>query len=690
MSQLSRRLRQAAAGSAGPTLVRDVFSVDPYTGTNAEQTINNGVDLTKGGLVWIKSRNLTEPHRLYDTSRGAHKYLSCNSTGAEQDLTSADEGVSAFNNNGFTIKGNDNADNNDLMRYVAWTFRECDNFFKIVTYTGDGTSNRTLTHGLGSVPGMIIVKNRDSAEDWIMWHRASAGNLALNSALANSSSLNNPYVPGSGDTINNPITNNPGDNTTQFQVNNGDAVNKNGDNYVAYVWAHHSNNSGTFGPDEDQDIIKCENYTGDASDLKTISVGFEPQFCIHKRVSNTGEFRIFDSIRGWPHLKATDASEIFSKVLRANTDGVETAFGDSASFTPITGNNFLGMYAQGSGTQFNGASNAYIYLAIAEDYEEATSRSEFFDIDHSPSSVIAAAPASIAPVFHSSTGQVGWGVTKEYDSTGNWDSVARVHQVTYLNFTNSARQTNSYNDYAMDFSGCITGTNNGWFSRGSGNNISSDLISWMWRRKKKLLNIQMRRGTGSNGSSFNHELGTTPEMIWIKNYSYASTNWIVYHKDLSSGYYLKLNDTTAQTADGTVAVTNATSTSYTVQNNNHTNGINYFYFNAFFATVEGISKVGSYTGSGNTQTIDCGFTNGVKFVLIKDRDNINDWLWFDTGTNLGIGNGTSDRYLEPNTTQPRSSAVSLIDNVSSGFQVPSSASETNTSSRVYIFYAIAE
>ena len=37
--------------------------------------------------------------------------------------------------------------------------------------------------------------------------------------------------------------------------------------------------------------------------------------------------------------------------------------------------------------------------------------------------------------------------------------------------------------------------------------------------------------------------------------------------------------------------------------------------------LDGISKVGSYTGNGaDNRTIDCGFTSGARFVIIKRTD----------------------------------------------------------------------
>jgi hypothetical protein len=73
MDPISRLLQMGAAGaaSAAKTYIEDVFSTWLYTGNNSTQTITNGIDLSgKGGLVWIKNRDLGVPHRLFDTVRG--------------------------------------------------------------------------------------------------------------------------------------------------------------------------------------------------------------------------------------------------------------------------------------------------------------------------------------------------------------------------------------------------------------------------------------------------------------------------------------------------------------------------------------------------------------------------------------------------------------------------------------------
>ena len=97
--------------------------------------------------------------------------------------------------------------------------------------------------------------------------------------------------------------------------------------------------------------------------------------------------------------------------------------------------------------------------------------------------------------------------------------------------------------------------------------------------------------------------------------------------------------------------------------------------------------MGSYTGNGSSQTIDCGFTSGARFVLIKRTDSTGGWFVFDTERGIVSGN---DPRLKLDSTAAESSADDCIDPNSSGFIVnQTSFANVNVSTGSYIFYAIA-
>ena len=134
-------------------------------------------------MVWIKSRSAATNNFLFDTARGAAKEINSNTTDAEATLAYSVE----FLNNGFTV-GNATGIGVNAATYTSWTFRKQAKFFDVVTYTGDGTAGRTISHNLGSVPGCIIIKRTNSAANWAVYHRGltSGANwsLLLNSTVA--------------------------------------------------------------------------------------------------------------------------------------------------------------------------------------------------------------------------------------------------------------------------------------------------------------------------------------------------------------------------------------------------------------------------------------------------------------------------------------------------------------------------
>ena len=106
-----------------------------------------------------------------------------------------------------------------------------------------------------------------------------------------------------------------------------------------------------------------------------------------------------------------------------------------------------------------------------------------------------------------------------------------------------------------------------------------------------------------------------------------------------------------------------------------------------------MSKIGSYTGNGTNQTIDCGFSSGARFILIKRSDQgsgiiaAGNWHVFDTERGVVAGN---DPYLELDTNNAEVTSEDAVDPDSSGFIVNEvSGSNINTSGNTYIFYAIA-
>jgi hypothetical protein len=224
-------------GSAEAVYIEDVFSTYLYTGNGSTQTITNDIDLDgEGGLTWIKSRSAATDHQLFDTERGATKELISNSTAAE--ATDADT-LTAFNSDGFDL-GADSNTNTNAATYASWTFRKQPKFFDIVTYTGDGNSNRAVNHDLGSIPGCILLKRTDSATSWFVYHRSTGGTTQDNILQLNTTDALATSAGYWGTTA---FTD------TQFRVSSFGGFNASGGTYVAYLFAHDAGGFGLTGLD---------------------------------------------------------------------------------------------------------------------------------------------------------------------------------------------------------------------------------------------------------------------------------------------------------------------------------------------------------------------------------------------------------------------------------------------------------
>jgi len=174
--------------------------------------------------------------------------------------------------------------------------------------------------------------------------------------------------------------------------------------------------------------------------------------------------------------------------------------------------------------------------------------------------------------------------------------------------------------------------------------------------------------------------------MWIKVRS-TTQHWAVYHPDLpGSGKFISLNNnwdgnsTNSTFWDGETPKSTTFSVGATGVNNNYVNGSPNTYIAYLFASLDGISKVGSVTQSGTTN-VDCGFTSGARFVLLKRTDASGDWYIWDSTRGIVSGN---DPYLLLNTTGAEVTNTDYIDPLSSGFTITSSLTAGD-----YMFYAIA-
>ena len=653
MSKLAKALT-AAAGNAGESLyVEDVFSTYLYTGTGSTQSINNGIDLDgEGGTVLLQSRSndTGTAWNVYDTERGVRKYLRSNSTASES-TAGTGAGLTSFNSNGFTLGTSWNTENFSPYTYASWTFRKAEKFFDVVTYTGNGVSGgREISHNLGSSPGFILIKRTDTQtaySSWMSYHRAGSatGTVAFlnttNFFFANSRSW---FGDGSSAVA-------PTD--TVFTINGGSSnyLNTSGATYIVYLFAH---DAGGFGDDGDESIIKCGSFTTDASGSVSVNLGFEPQWLLVKNSQTTENWVLLDNMRGWSFSSQQRLFPNLSNAEQSLTGNYGTPTANGFDFVNGLGN-----------------SNDYIYIAIRRPMKTPESGTEVF-----------AAVDDEGSKDHNLGFSPDLTFFKRTDSVGSWLWYDRLRgNSLYL-------RSNGSNAEAT-----LTNIIDEWTQEGVsvGSNISSGDNYFLGNFKRSPGFFDVVAYTGNTTTqAINHNLGVTPELIIVKARQ-SNIVWAVWSKSLEQYELLQLNTSNAKNGDvgdyGYWTSTAPTSTQFSVGTYDTANKANEGMIAYLFATLAGVSKVGSYTGTGSNVDVDCGFSAGARFILIKRTDSTGDWYVWDSERGIVAGN---DPYLLLNSADAEVTSTDYIDPLASGFTVTSSApAELNASGGTYIFLAIA-
>jgi hypothetical protein len=642
MDPNTRALMMGAAGAGGAaakTYVEDVFGTFLYTGNGSTQTITNGIDLSgKGGLVWIKGRSVAYNNVLNDTGRGVTQQLSSNQTDGQQVYTT---GLTAFTSTGFSI-GNNIQYNESSQTYASWTFRKAAKFFDVVTYTGTGAAS-SVNHSLGSTPGVIIIKRTDSAADWIVYHRSTGTGqfLYLNDTSAAISS--SKVTAASAST---------------FSLVADSNVNANGGSFVAYLFAH---DAGGFGDSGNESVVTCGSFTEPASGDTDINLGWEPQLVILKASSSSSNWILIDNMRGFAHT-LTNNLYPNQNIAEITTSGTTYVKPTSTGFR----------YSAG----FIGSGVTLVYIAIRRGPMKApTDATTVFDVD-----------LQNGGSFVTNNFPVDLTINARPSATTNKYASARLTGGTELlapNLTDAAT-TGTYVYFAFDKNNGIEDDN--W---GSG----SSSVYWNFRRAPGFFDVVAYAGTGS-ARTVSHNLGVAPELMIVKARNGVGNEWVVYASPLGASQYVVLNQNTAKSsfdsgADNTRFwnSTAPTASVFTITGNGYVNGSTGTYIAYLFASCPGISKVGSYTGTGTTLSIDCGFTAGARFVMIKRTDSTGDWYIWDTARGIVSGN---DSYLLLNSTAAEVTNTDYIDPLSSGFQISSTApAAINANGGSFIYLAVA-
>ena len=318
----------------------DYFNTVLYSGTGATQSIT-GVGF-QPDLSWLKMRSAVEWQFFVDSVRGANKAVWSNATNAEYDYSGdAAQILTTFNTDGFSL-GTSAAVNGSPNTFVSWNWLASNTTasntqgtiastvsanttsgFSVVSWTGN---SGTVGHGLGVKPACIIVKSRQSVNNWVVVHQG-LGTMSGNVLVLNSTGA----ASGGGAGQVEPTAN-------VFTITSGLAAN---DNNIGYVFA------------EKKGFSKFGSYAGNNNaDGTFVYTGFSPSFLLVKRYGGgTQNWVIYDNKRNTYNLT--------NSVLRPNTSDAET----TNNGVDLLSNGFKFRSNDGDS---NGYSDGYIYIAFAE------------------------------------------------------------------------------------------------------------------------------------------------------------------------------------------------------------------------------------------------------------------------------------------------------------------------------------
>jgi len=338
-----------------PNLASNSGMIDPkkhfdtllYTGNGA----TSGRKITglkfAPDFVWLKNRTSTYDHHLYDTIRGAGNWIESNQTDVEANGTHMD----GFLHNGFSVgNGVDSSRTNyNSHNYVGWCWKAGGGYvtnndgsvtsqvsankdagFSIVTYSGSNDSTVTFGHGLDSAPEMVLIKRRNNANGWRVYHHSIGLGKYLslsNNAAAVTSSQDFASVS-----------------ATTFGVKGGyNPVSINGGTYVAYCW-HSVPGYSKFG------IYRGNGQHGNNS---FVDCGFKPAFVLYKAHTRVDDWGMHDNKR--------DTINPVKRFLYPNDTYAEWTGGTNDHMDFYS----TGFKVQNSGSMIGGSNEHYIYMAFA-------------------------------------------------------------------------------------------------------------------------------------------------------------------------------------------------------------------------------------------------------------------------------------------------------------------------------------
>jgi hypothetical protein len=316
------------------------FQAKTYTGTSGihDVTLDGNSDM-QPDFVWFKNRTVGYVHHLYDSSRGVTKALYSNGTNAEATISN---GLTRFDPDGFRVSSAAAINEDEI---VCWNWKanggttstntdgtlsttvqaNQDAGFSIVQWTGVG-GIRTVGHGLGQAPAMVICKNRTLSTQWLIWHQGLTG--PGYQLLFTTGAMGGP----GGNLVRQTPT------STVFEIGTSAEVSN---DCIAYCFA------------SKQGYSKFGKYVGNGNaDGPFVYTGFKPAFLIMKRTDSTGNWVMFDTKR--------DTHNVTKHRLFPNLTNADNT---TRNYIDLLSNGFK---MRNTDVDHNASGATIIYMAFAE------------------------------------------------------------------------------------------------------------------------------------------------------------------------------------------------------------------------------------------------------------------------------------------------------------------------------------
>lgn len=597
-----------ASQALSATYARDVFAAKAYNGNSSTQTVTTTVDSASyPALVWVRDSGNSD--YLYDTLRGGTSYLNQSTAAAGADAN----GITAFLSNGFSLGPSTNINTTTHLQ-KSRTFRNSSNFFEQILVSHTSGTPTSITISSMSAIGCVAVKNTTATGSWFTWHKdLTAGKLLyfFNTAAETADSS----ISVSGTTV-----------TIAAATATG--------TYIVYVWAHDTTGDG---------LIQCGVFSSDSGGAATVTLGWEPQWCMIKRRDATGtDWPCTDWNAGWAYGSPT-----------------------------TTGFSFTGLPAVGS----------FVYIAVRRDMTPPSSGAEVLSIVSRTGSTGAITGCGFMPdlvMIKKRSGGSG--------SYGTHVSTRAIGAGPYLLMSSSAVEATTADDVtSFDADGITLGSD----TNNDTNSAGTTYINYLFKRAAGCFDVISYSPPGHSSTlSVTHGLSAVPEMWMVKCRDGNPDSWYIGSGLIASTNSIVMPSPTGANAGARWTAAPTATTFYASLRDAGPSNSSFIAY--LFASVPGVSKVFTYTGDGSAgKNIDCGFSAGARFVMIirTTAATAQDIFVWDTVRGIVAGN---DGHFSLNSTANEVTTDDSIDTYAAGFSVNQvAATNINVSGSVYIGLAIA-